>query len=147
MARCPAGICPFDPFQLHFMCILRSKEKTTNACARREDKGSMRKDRPSWQRMKLCALRCDIDDSDPMMLAAPAFTASRLRLLHPRSTAHHFSADILICMICSWTARTPLKGRRRDRRSCKTPLTVNTLTCNPHRCTEADQYRPKMQTC
>lgn len=56
----------------------------------------MRKDRPSWQRMKLCALRCDIDDCDPMMLAAPAFTASRLRLLHhdPQSTAHHFSADI-----------------------------------------------------
>ena len=35
-----------------------------------------------------------MDDSDLMMLAAPAFTASRLRLLHPQSTAHRFSADI-----------------------------------------------------
>lgn len=54
----------------------------------------MRKDRPSWQRMKLCVQRCNIHDSDLMMLAAPAFTAQILRLLHPQSTAHHFPADI-----------------------------------------------------
>lgn len=128
MARCPAGMCPFDPFQLNFGRILRSKARRINAYARREDKGSMRKDRPSWQRMKLCVLRCDIHDSDLMILAAPAFTSLYCACFILRALLISTLLTLLICMVCSWTARMPLKGRRHVRRSFKTPLKVEPLT-------------------
>ncbi len=39
-----------------------------------------------------------------------------------------FLLALPLFIICSWTARTLLKGRRRNRRSCKTLLKVDSHT-------------------